>query len=71
MINNSIIIKNDTTQPKILLIIPFGASNNIFDFFLDKFDDYCLVFFDMNSENYFKPYLSLKKQSEIIIKKLK
>ena len=40
MVNNDIIIKNDKTLPKILLIIPFGASNNIFDFFLEKFDDY-------------------------------
>ncbi|EFM39021.1 hypothetical protein HMPREF0379_1249 [[Eubacterium] yurii subsp. margaretiae ATCC 43715] len=71
MVNNSIIIKNDKTLQKILLIIPFGLSTNIFDFFLDKFDDYCLVFFDMNSENYFKPYLSLKKQSETILKVLK
>jgi len=71
MVNNDIIIKNDKTLPKILLIIPFGASNNIFDFFLEKFDDYCLVFFDMNSEDYFKPYLSLKKQSEIIVNTLK
>lgn len=30
-----------------------------------------LGFFDMNSENYFKPYLSLKKQSETILKVLK
>lgn len=71
MKNDNIIIKNDINLPKILLIIPFGACNNIFDSFLNNFDGYCLIFYDMNKENLFDPYITLKKQSTSIIENLK